>query len=307
MTPKLRRVALIGKYQASAASGMTDSSLQALEEIASFMTHMGCEVMLEAETAANTGLRQYASIEVDAIANCDVGLVVGGDGTMLGIARRLARHGTPLIGINQGRLGFITDIPLEDAHAALGDLLEGRFETEERMLLAGEVLRDQTCLFSATALNDVVISRAGRGGMLEVRIDIDGVYMYTLRADGLIIATPTGSTAYSLAASGPILHPGINAMLLVPVSPQTLSNRPIVLPDTATLSLTVIGMSRIEAGGSVNFDMQTWSDVHLGDQVQVQRAPHTVKFLHPRGYSFFSTLRKKLDWHRLPATGHNEE
>jgi len=116
------------------------------------------------------------------------------------------------------------------------------------MLLAGEVTRGEELLFSATALNDVVLNRAGRGGMIEVRIEVDGVYMHTLRADGLIIATPTGSTAYALAASGPILHPAVQAMLLVPVAPQTLSNRPIVLPDTGTLDLTVIGMSRIDPG-----------------------------------------------------------
>ncbi len=294
-------VALIGRYQDAKLAGH-------LLALAQLLQAAGRHVLIEAQTAQHTGLTEFSVADFNQIGQqADLAIVMGGDGTMLGVARHLAPWSVPVAGINHGRLGFITDIPLEDAHAALGDLLEGRFETEERMLLAGEVLRDQTCLFSATALNDVVISRAGRGGMLEVRIDIDGVYMYTLRADGLIIATPTGSTAYSLAASGPILHPGINAMLLVPVSPQTLSNRPIVLPDTATLSLTVIGMSRIEAGGSVNFDMQTWSDVHLGDQVKVQRAPHTVKFLHPSGYSFFSTLRKKLDWHRLPATGHNEE
>jgi NAD+ kinase len=175
------------------------------------------------------------------------------------------------------------------------------------MLLAGEVTRGEELLFSATALNDVVLNRAGRGGMIEVRIEVDGVYMHTLRADGLIIATPTGSTAYALAASGPILHPAVQAMLLVPVAPQTLSNRPIVLPDTGTLDLTVIGMSRIESGGNVHFDMQTWSDVQPGDQVKVYRAAQSAKFLHPTGYSFFSTLRKKLDWNRLPATGYNRD
>jgi len=294
-------IALIGRYQ--------DSKLAAhLRTLAHLLQAAGRQVLIEAQTAQQTGLTEFSVADFEQIGQqADLAIVIGGDGTMLGAARHLAPWSVPVAGINHGRLGFITDIPLEDAQAALGDLLEGRFEAEERMLLAGEVMRGQKCLYSATALNDVVINRAGRGGMMEVRIEIDGVYMYTLRADGLIIATPTGSTAYALAASGPILHPAMNAMMLVPVAPQTLSNRPIVLPDTGTLELTVIGMSRIEAGGSVHFDMQTWSDVHPGDRVRVRRAPHTVKFLHPTGYSFFSTLRKKLDWNRLPATGYNRE
>eukprot|EP01030_Chromulinospumella_sphaerica_P034413 gene34413-biopygen13928 len=150
MTPKFRRVALIGKYQASAASGMTDSSLQALEEIASFMTHMGCEVMLEAETAANTGLRQYASIEVDAIATCDVGLVVG------------------------GRLGFITDIPFDAYQTTLGPMLRGEYEEDSRPLMHARVMRNDEMVFEAFAMNDVVVNRGGTSGMVELRVEVGG-------------------------------------------------------------------------------------------------------------------------------------
>jgi NAD+ kinase len=127
--------------------------------------------------------------------------------------------------------------------------------------------------------------------------------MYTQRADGLIVATPTGSTAYALSAAGPILHPSVSAMLLVPVAPQTLSNRPIVIPADSVLNLTLNAMSRVELGASVHFDMQTWSDLTAGDRIVVRRAPHTIRFLHPTGYSFFSTLRRKLDWNRLPRSG----
>lgn len=294
-------IALIGRYQ--------DSQLaDHLRSLASLLQAAGRRVLVESDTARNSGLTDLAVATYDEIGQtADLAIVVGGDGTMLGAARHLAPWAVPLAGINHGRLGFITDIALQDANAALADLLQGRFETEERLLLAGEVIRDGQSLYGDTALNDVVVNRAGRGSMIELRIDIDGTYMYTLRADGLIIATPTGSTAYALSASGPILYPGMQAMVIVPISPQTLSNRPIVLPDNGTLSLTVIGTGRAEHGVSVHFDMQTWSNVQPGDQIKVKRAPKTIRFIHPSGYSFFSTLRKKLDWNRLPATGNNSE
>jgi NAD+ kinase len=294
-------IALIGRYQ--------DSQLaEHLRSLANLLTSAGRRVLIEAETAKHTRLVDFPVATYTEIGQtADLAIVVGGDGTMLGAARHLAPWAVPLAGINHGRLGFITDIALQDAHAALANLLQGRFESEERLLLAGEIMRDGQSLYSDTALNDVVVNRAGRGSMIELRIDIDGTYMYTLRADGLIIASPTGSTAYALSASGPILYPGMQAMVIVPISPQTLSNRPIVLPDTALLSLTVIATGRAEHGVSVHFDMQTWSNVQPGDRIIVRRAPKTIRFIHPSGYSFFSTLRKKLDWNRLPATDHNAE
>jgi NAD+ kinase len=294
-------IALIGRYQ--------DSQLaEHLRSLANLLQAAGRRVLIESQTAKHTGLDNLPVASYDEIGQtADLAIVVGGDGTMLGAARYLAPWAVPLAGINHGRLGFITDIALQDSHAALADLLQGRFDSEERLLLSGEVVRGGQTLYSDTALNDVVVNRAGRGSMIELRIDIDGTYMYTLRADGLIIATPTGSTAYALSASGPILHPSMQAMVIVPISPQTLSNRPIVLPDTGTLNLTVIGTGRSEHGVSVHFDMQTWSDVQPGDQINVRRAPKTIRFIHPNGYSFFSTLRKKLDWNRLPATGHGTE
>ena len=294
-------IALIGRYQ--------DSQLaKHLLALAQLLQAAGRHVLIEAETAKHTGINDLTVATYKDIGEtADLAIVVGGDGTMLGAARHLAPWAVPLAGINHGRLGFITDIALQDAHAALADLLEGRFETEERLLLSGEVIRDGVQLYSDTALNDVVVNRAGRGSMIELRIDIDDTYMYTLRADGLIIATPTGSTAYALSASGPILFPGMQAMVMVPIAPQTLSNRPIVLPDNGTLNLTVVGTGRAEHGVSVHFDMQTWSNVQPGDRINVRRAPKTIRFIHPSGYSFFSTLRKKLDWNRLPATGYPTE
>jgi len=289
-----KTVAIVGRHQ--------DTGLDApLLELAATLHALGCEVLIEADTARNTGVGQLPVASYDDIGKqADLAVIMGGDGTMLGAARRLAHSGVPLIGINHGRLGFITDIPLSSAHDALSSVIQGNYESEERTLLEGRVTRAGETLFSGQALNDVVLNRAGRGGMIEVRVELDGTFMYSQRADGLIIATPTGSTAYSLSASGPIVHPRLNAILLVPVAPQTLSNRPIVLPDTGTLSLTITALGRVESGASVHFDMQTWSDCQPGDRIDVRRAAHRVRFLHPEGYSFFSTLRRKLYWNHMP-------
>ena len=294
-------IALVGRYQ--------DSGLHApLRALATLLTKAGRQVLLEAETARHTGVSEYPTADFASIGkNADLAIVMGGDGTMLGAARHLAPFSVPVVGINHGRLGFSTDSPVHDADAALTDVLQGRFETEERMLLSATIWRGQEEMYAATALNDVVLNRAGRGGMIEVRVEVNDTFMYTQRADGLIVATPTGSTAYALSAAGPILHPAVNAMLLVPVAPQTLSNRPIVIPADSVLNMTLSSMSRVELGASVHFDMQTWSDLTPGDRIVVRRAPHTIRFLHPTGYSFFSTLRRKLDWNRLPQSGQGGE
>ncbi|WP_353154241.1 NAD kinase [Pollutimonas bauzanensis] len=296
-----KTVALIGRYQ--------DSGLDApLRKLAATLQAAGCKVLIEADTAKNTGITEHDAASYKEIGEqADLAVVMGGDGTMLGAARQLACSHVPLIGINHGRLGFITDIPLHTANDALASVINGNFETEERVLLEGNVVRDGETLFSGVALNDVVLNRAGRGGMIDVRVELDGVFMYSQRADGLIVATPTGSTAYSLSANGPIVHPNLSAILLVPVAPQTLSNRPIVLPDSGTLSLTITALGRVESGASVHFDMQTWSDCQAGDCINVRRAKNTIRFIHPTGYSIFSTLRRKLYWNHMPQTSDEDE
>lgn len=287
-------VALIGRYQ--------DTGLDApLRALAQMLTEEGRGVLIERDTSHNTGLTEFPIADIDDIGRrANLAVVMGGDGTMLGAARYLAPYGVPLIGVNHGRLGFITDIPLHDAKNALARVLEGNFKAEDRMLLEGSIWRGDQRMFTASAVNDVVLNRAGRGGMIEVRVELDGTFMYTQRADGLIVATPTGSTAYALSSNGPILHPGLQAMVLVPVAPQTLSNRPIVIPDNGELTMTLTGMGRVEHGASCHFDMQTWSDLQPGDRIVVRRAPHTIRFLHPEGYSFFTTLRRKLHWNLMP-------
>ena len=293
MKSKFRRVALIGKYQIASADGLATESRLVLQDIAHFLQQQGCDVVLEQDTAASTAMDQYEALSVSAIGEqCDLGLVVGGDGTMLGIGRQLARHGVPLIGINQGRLGFITDIPLEDYQATLIPMLGGAYEEDHRSLMHARVMRNGECVFDALAMNDVVVNRGATTGMVQLRVEVDGKFVANQRADGLIIATPTGSTAYSLSAGGPLLHPSIPGWVLVPIAPHTLTNRPIVLADAAEIAIEIIAGRDVSA----NFDMQSLASLQLGDRIVVQRSEHRVRFLHPVGWSYFDTLRKKLQW-----------
>ena len=293
MKSQFRQVALIGKDQAVSSGASGASSRQALEEIAHFLMDEGCEVVLEADTATNMGINGYTVMDVAAIgANCDLCLVVGGDGTMLGIGRKMAQYGVPLIGINQGRLGFITDIPFHEFRATLKPMLAGAFDEDHRSLMNARVMRDGHCVFSAVAMNDVVVNRGATSGMVELRVEVDGHFVANQRADGLIIATPTGSTAYSLSAGGPLLHPSIPGWVLVPIAPHTLSNRPIVLANIAEIAIEIVA----GRDASANFDMQSLATLMHGDRIVVTRSEYQVRFLHPKGWTYFDTLRKKLHW-----------
>ena len=286
MPSRFRHVALVGKYQAQGIRGV-------LEAIAHFLVRQGLEVSLERQTAQSTGITDYPALAPDEMGlHCDLAVVLGGDGTMLGIARQLARHGIPLIGINQGRLGFITDVSVGEFEQALAPMIAGDYEEEHRTMLEGGVWRDEQTIFDAFALNDVVVSRGATSSMVELKIDIGNEFVANLRADGLIVGSPTGSTAYALSAGGPILHPGIAGWVLVPIAPHDLSNRPIVLPDTGEISIQIVTGRDV----SVNFDMQSLASLLHGDRIVVRRSPHQVRFLHPRGWSYYATLRRKLHW-----------
>jgi NAD+ kinase len=294
MKCQFRQVALIGKYHASVSGSAAGSTRAALDDIAHFLTSQGCEVIFERETAASASITEYTTLDVPAIGiRCDLVLVVGGDGTMLGIGRQLARHGVPLIGINQGRLGFITDIPLDQYRTTLGPMLRGEYEEDHRSLMHAKVMRDGHCVFDALAMNDVVVNRGATSGMVELRVEVDGHFVANQRCDGLIIASPTGSTAYSLSAGGPLLHPSTPGWVMVPIAPHTLSNRPIVLPDASEITIEVVS----GRDASANFDMQSLAELLHGDRISVRRSLHRVRFLHPRGWTYFDTLRKKLHWY----------
>ncbi len=296
MQRKFQRVALIGKYQSPSSPGSTGVSRSALEEVVRFLRAQGCQVALEQQTVTNSGIRVDPDVQVLSVdeigRSCDLGLVVGGDGTMLGIGRQIARHGVPLIGINHGRLGFMNDIPFGSFEPILVPMLAGEFVEEARSLMHARVLRDGHSVFEALAMNDVVVHRGGTSGMLELRVEVDGHFVANHRADGMIVASPTGSTAYSLASGGPILYPAIDGWVLVPIAPHTLSNRPVVVPDQSEVVLELVAARE----ASANFDMQSLASLHHGDRVVVTRSEHKVRFLHPRGWSYFDTLRRKLHW-----------
>ncbi len=287
MGSRFRHAALVGKHQ-------VEGIRPVLEEIAAYLDEQGLEVSLERQTAASTGIDQYGALELAEIgAGCDLTVVVGGDGTMLGVARELARYDMPLVGINQGRLGFITDISVSQVREALAPLVAGDYEEEHRAMLEGEVWRDNARIFEGLSMNDVVVSRGATAGMVELRIDIGEEFVANMRADGLIIASPTGSTAYALSAGGPILHPGIAGWVLVPIASHTLSNRPIVLPDSGEVRISIVA----GRDASANFDMQSLTSLQHGDQIRVRRSAHRVRFIHPRGWSYYATLRRKLRWY----------
>jgi len=293
MKSKFRQIALLGKYQLPQGSGTHAFAGPILESIAQFLHSQGCEVILEKNTAANSGLSGYPVLDVKGIGKqCDLALVVGGDGTMLGFGRQLAEYKGPLIGINQGRLGFITDIALTNFEASLLPMLRGEYDEDRRVMMHAKVIRDGHCVFDALALNDVVVNRGSTSGMVELRIEVDGNFVASQRADGLIIATPTGSTAYSLSAGGPLMHPSLQAWVMAPIAPHTLSNRPIVLADTGEVSIDLVA----GRDASANFDMQSLASLLIGDRITVRRSEHHARFLHPRGWSYFDTLRKKLHW-----------
>ena len=293
MKSKFPLVALIGKYQTVASGASGASSRHVLEDIAQFLHAQGCDVIFEHDTALNMGISGYPVLGLQAIGKqCDLALVVGGDGTMLGIGRQLAPFGVPLSGINQGRLGFITDIPLGSYRTTLAPMLQGQFEEDHRSLIHARVLRDGHCVFDALAMNDVVVNRGATSGMVELRVEVDGRFVASQRADGLIIATPTGATAYALSAGGPILHPSIPGWVLVPIAPHTLSNRPIVLANATEIAIEVVA----GRDASASFDTQSLASLLHGDRIVVTRSDHHVRFLHPKGWSYFDTLRQKLHW-----------
>jgi len=288
-TPKT--IAIVGKFHAAGIA-------QTLSDIAAFLEAHGHTIVFEAETAQKVALEGYDSMSPEQIGQfADAAIVVGGDGTMLGIARQLAPFNVPLIGINLGRLGFMTDISLDRMIPVLADMLDGKVEAETRSLLEATVWRDGLQIFQALAFNDVVVARGASSGMVELSVKVDGRFMYNQRSDGLIVATPTGSTAYALSAGGPILHPSLHGIVLVPIAPHALSNRPITIPDSCEILIEVTNGRDISA----NFDMQSLTSLSHGDRIIIKRSAHKITFLHPEGWSYYDTLRQKLHWNEYPS------
>ncbi|WP_301885506.1 NAD(+) kinase [Neisseria uirgultaei] len=223
---------------------------------------------------------------------CDLVAVLGGDGTFLSAAREIAPRAVPIIGINQGHLGFLTQVPREYMTDKLLPVLEGKYLAEERILIEAALIREGKTAERALALNDAVLSRGGAGQMIEFEVFVNQEFVYTQRSDGLIVSTPTGSTAYSLAAGGPIMQAGLHAFTLVPICPQSMTNRPIAISDASEIEILVT-----QSGDArVHFDGQSFIDVQNLDRIIIRRYHNPLRILHPTDYQYFKTLRQKLHW-----------
>jgi NAD+ kinase len=267
-----RRVVLFGKAG-------SDDAVAAVAMLRAHLQARGIEVLDEAQAES-----------------ANVAIVVGGDGTLLAVARKLAGHDVPLVGINQGRLGFMTDIARSEMLPAIDRLLAGEFTPDRRMLIDACVLRDGQPVFSTLALNEVVVNKSDLGRMIEIEVRVDGQFLYVLRADGMIVATPTGSTAYALSANGPILQPAVPGIALVPLCAHALTYRPITIPDSSCVELRLVQ----SYGGRAHVDGQSYFDLKAGDTVRLARSAHALTLLHPPDYSYFAMLREKLHWSATP-------
>jgi NAD+ kinase len=290
MPPAFKTVAVIGRYN-------TSEIAESLLGLADLLQQRGCSVLIEKETAAKIGANGFASGDYTAIgAQADLAIVLGGDGSMLSAARHLAAHGVPVVGVNQGRLGFMTDIAFSHMRETIELLLAGKYTVGERTMLEAQVLRAEQEIFRTQALNDIVVNKGATGRMIEFVVHIDGQFVYDLRSDGIIVTTPTGSTAYALSSNGPILQPNVPGMALVPVCPHTLSNRPITVSDRCVIEITI---KRRAVGARLHFDGQPHSELAADDKVIVRRAAHSIRFVHPPGYSYYAMLREKLHWSEM--------
>jgi NAD+ kinase len=281
------------KVFALVSSSYTESIVDSMKKIADFLMAAGFTVVYESKTAMNVPFDDVVPMNIEDIGTrAAAAIVIGGDGTMLGIARQLSPYTVPLIGVNHGRLGFMADIPLDRMLTVLEEMLAGKYVSESRFLIAGSIVREGEAIYQAVAFNDIVICRGGGSGMIDLKVAVNGHFMYQQRSDGLIISTPTGSTAYSLSAGGPMMHPNLGGIAIVSIAPHSLSNRPIVVPDTSEIVIELVEANQ----PSVNYDSQSFASLRPGDRIVVKRSPNTITFLHPQGWSYYDTLRNKLHW-----------
>lgn len=275
----------------------SDNRPEPLIALVDLLTKSGFEVLLDERAGVMLNRPGHTRSALGAL--CDAAVVLGGDGTMLGVARDIAPFHLPMIGVNAGRLGFITDIVLDEMEQTLPAVLNGECTRDKRPLLAGAVIRGGKEVYRQLAVNDLGISHGRAGGMVDFVIYVNGRQMSSQSADGIICSSPTGSTAYSLAAGGPILHPSLNGIILVPVAPHTLSNRPIVLPADMTIDIELTDARDAVA----YFDMQEFFDVVPGDVLRVTLSGLSVEMLHPLSYDYYKLLRRKLQWNYVPKSG----
>jgi NAD+ kinase len=281
------RVGLVGRSR-------QEGIQELVEELLALLTGLGVEVLVEDRLGkvVTTACDTYPRDRIGELA--DLVIVLGGDGSLLSAARNLAHHATPVLGVNRGRLGFLTDVSPDEIAEQVPAVLAGNFEREERSLLDASVVRDGNTVARADALNDVVVNSGTSAQMIEFELYIDGEFVYRQRADGLIVSTPTGSTAYSLSAGGPIMHPALDALVLVPMFPHALNSRPIVVRGGSEIRLDVLERNRMHP--PVTCDGQVYMTAKPGDSVFIRKKAHHLTLLHPVGHSFYASCRDKLRW-----------
>ncbi|MCG9231731.1 NAD(+) kinase [Vibrio diabolicus] len=282
-------IAIIGKPR-------DQQAIQTHKELYQWLTSEGYKVFIDDRLAAildDIPQSQFASL-VELGKNADLAIVVGGDGNMLGAARILSRFDVPVIGVNRGNLGFLTDLNPDEFQASLQAVLDGEYIEEERFLLEAEVHRHGQIKSHNAALNEAVLHPGQIAHMIEFEVYIDESFAFSLRADGLIVSTPTGSTAYSLSGGGPILSPSLNAISLVPMFPHTLSSRPLVVDGKRRIKLVVSPVNR--GTQEVSCDGQVSLPVSPGDEIHIYQSPNVLKLIHPKDYSYYHVLRNKLGW-----------
>lgn len=262
-----------------------------LKTLLPWLKRKGYEVFIDEETAALLGVEGYLREQIPSLV--DVIIVLGGDGTMLGVTRFIGDRAVPILGVNLGGLGFITEVNRDEMFDVIDEVLSGKCSTEERIMLTARVHRNGSSIADFTVLNDIVINKGALARIIELETYINTKYVSTFKSDGLIVATPTGSTAYSLAAGGPILYPTLNSIVLTPICPHTLTNRPIVLPDNVTILVNVRAVSGdvfLTLDGQIGFSLQR------DDSVEIIKAAYSTRLLIPRERDYFHVLRTKLKW-----------
>ncbi len=286
MQKQFTAVTLIGKY-------MDPRMRDYVQALAGLLDGRHLETTIEGITAEKLGIDDIPRVSMGQVGKIsDLAIVLGGDGTMLTAARALLDDDVPLIGINRGRFGFLTDISTDGMLDAVARILDGEYTKEQRILLGARIVRDNQVLSQGRALNDIVVSKGGQARLIELEMTIDGEYVHRQRSDGLIVSTPTGTTAYALSAGGPLLHPTLEAIALVPICPHTLSNRPFAINSASTVEITLMRAD----DARVHFDGQLHAELSKGDKVIVKRLDKTITLLHPMGHSHYEMLREKLNW-----------
>lgn len=287
--PQFRTVGIVGKRSDAPEVGDT------LRRLSGHLRLRGCQVLLDCEGARLLQGRAEIGLPISVLgARCDLIVAVGGDGTLLHAARAMAEHRVPLMGINLGQLGFLVDVSPDHLESALDAILGGSYQVDNRSLLTSQLIGDGIPERAYAALNDVVIHKWGTARMIQLETYIDGVFVNAHRSDGLIVSTPTGSTAYALSGGGPLVDPSLDAILLVPVCPHDLSNRPLVVPGTSQIEIRVCGHDHGHA--QMTCDGQTQVPLPRESLIRVAQHPDRACLLHPQGHDHYQILRAKLGW-----------